>query len=563
MAVDIEAALDRISAGERPSRLESDTLEFKQESRDPKETMQKLAGAAICLANAEGGTIVLGVVDALSGLDAIVGTALDPIRIKQRIYELSNPSLLVGTAEQPYGRVRLVVITVPAGIEIHADTQGRVKHRIGRACLPMTAQAQQIRRESRSGLDWSAQPARSSTAGIDAGALDLARQLLRRADDERRPLADLPDMELLRSLGVVDGRDRLLRAGETLFYPHGDDRPWVVYQHRPTPGGEASAVERLSGPLITVLDRLIGLVWARRHTTPLTLPDASQIELADFPLEAVREAVANALLHRELRIDRPVSVEHSPGAFIVESPGRLVSGITERNILTHPSKPRNPCLFRAARQLRLAEDTGRGIDRIYRELLQSGRDTPSIVQTADTTRVAFVGGAPRTQVARFVAGLGPSERDDVDTLLVIFTLLTSRTVTEAELAPIIQKQPVEAGSVLKRLASDDPGIIETTLESRRRRKPTYRLRSPVLRSLGSAVLYQRHAIEGVDIKVISHIHDYGRINNRTLRNLFDIDVHRASALLRNLQRRGLLVKTSEQQRGPAVEYGPGPQFPRH
>ena len=174
-----------------------------------------------------------------------------------------------------------------------------------------------------------------------------------------------------------------------------------------------------------------------------------------------------------------------------------------------------------------------------------------------------MGGAPRTQVARFVAGLGPSERDDVDTLLVIFTLLTSRTVTEAELAPIIQKQPVEARSVLKRLASDDPGIIETTLESRRRRKPTYRLRSPVLESLGSAVLYQRQAIEGVDIKVISHIQDYGRINNRTLRNLFDIDVHRASALLRNLQRRGLLVKTSEQQRGPAVEYGPGPQFPRH
>ena len=160
-----------------------------------------------------------------------------------------------------------------------------------------------------------------------------------------------------------------------------------------------------------------------------------------------------------------------------------------------------------------------------------------------------------------MAGLGPSERDDVDTLLVIFTLLTSRTVTEAELAPIIQKQ--EARSVLKRLASDDPGIIETTLESRRRRKPTYRLRSSILKSLGTAVLYQRHAIEGVDIKVISHIQDYGHINNRTFRNLFDIDVHRASALLRNLQRRGLLVKTSEQQRGPAVEYGPGPQFPRH
>ena len=561
MTPEVESAIARIAAGDAASELESETLDFKQDARTVKESMAVAADAAICFANAQGGSIVIGVVDSTAGPDALVGTELDPLTIKQQIYELSRPPLLVDVAEKLVGGARLIVVTVPSGIEIHSDTQGRVKHRVGRACLPMTAQHQTLRQEERSGIDWSAEASRASVTDIDPHAVDEARGRLRLLSDERRQLADRSDIELLRGLGAVDGQDRLLRAGEALFCAPGENQPWIVYQYRPSPGGEASAVERLCGSLAAALDRLTSLAWDRRHTTPVTLANGSQIEVPDFPREAVREAVANALLHREMRIDRPVSVEHSPDMFIVESPGRLVPGVNEENILTHPSKPRNPCLFNAARKLGIAEDTGRGIDRMYRSLLQSGRAIPAITQTTDTTRVAFVGGSPRIQVVEFVAMLNPAESNDVDVLLAITTLLTHRTITEALLAPIIQKQPLEAGAVLKRMAADDPGIIEATLDTRHMRKPTYRLRASTLHSLGSAVAYHRHAIEDLDSKVVAHIKDYGRINNRTLQYLFNINASRASTLLRSLQKRGLLIKTSTQQRGPGVEYGPGPNFP--
>ena len=561
MSPEVEKALNRIAQGVKPSELESETLDFKQDARTPKETMRMLAGAATCFANALGGTIVVGVLDKATRSAAVVGTDLDPLAVKERIYALSNPPLLVDAAEHWREDAKLVVITVPSGVEIHADTEGRIKHRVGTSCLAMAPLEQQARFFERHSADYSAEVVSTTPGEINAAAMEPARERLRRSHDELFALADEPDAQLLRHLGVVNGQGRLLRAGELLFCDRGDDYPWVVYQYSPTPGGEATAVERLHGPLITVFDRLVELVWARRHTTPLTLPDAGQVEIADFPREAIREAVANALLHRELRIDRPVNVGHSPAGFVVESPGRLVPGITVHNILTHPSKPRNPCLFRAARRLRIVEDTGRGIDRIYRELIQSGRDAPSISQSADTTRVAFVGGAPRTRVARFLTQIDPQERDDVDTLLVIFTLLTSRTINEADLSPIIQKQPAEAGSVLARLAADSPGIIESTLESRTRRKPTYRLSARTLQALGSSVAYQRRSIQGADHKIIAHLRDYDSINNRTLQHLFDVDVHRASAMLRDLRDRGLIVKLSEQQRGPTVVYGPGPAFP--
>jgi ATP-dependent DNA helicase RecG len=53
-----------------------------------------------------------------------------------------------------------------------------------------------------------------------------------------------------------------------------------------------------------------------------------------------------------------------------------------------------------------------------------------------------------------------------------------------------------------------------------------------------------------------------RISNRTIQNLLDIDVYRARDLLRDLRDRGILVKTSQQERGTAVEYGPGENFPQ-
>src|SRR5437763_2387523 len=86
------------------------------------------------------------------------------------------------------------------------------------------------------------------------------------------------------------------------------------------------------------------LIWARRNVTPLTLPNGQQIEIADFPEVAVREALSNAVLHRDYRLQHPVNIEHSPSGFVVISPGPLVGSVTKENILTHASTPRNPAL---------------------------------------------------------------------------------------------------------------------------------------------------------------------------------------------------------------------------
>lgn len=95
-----------------------------------------------------------------------------------------------------------------------------------------------------------------------------------------------------------------------------------------------------------------------------------------------------------------------------------------------------------------------------------------------------------------------------------------------------------------------------------RSHPAYRLRDHVLPQLGSAVGYQRRTGDDIDRKVIAHVAEYGRVSNATVRNLLDLTVTRASAILRDLVERGVLERTTPQRRGPSVEYGPGPRFPR-
>lgn len=559
---EVEAALAGVLAGRAARELETATLDFKEEGRSRDDFTRELAYAALCFANAAGGAIIVGVSDKLAGAQAFKGTTLEAEAIRRRVHELSNPPLLVEVEEKTTAAARLLVIHVPEGIDIHADPQGRAPRRLDRDCLPMGPDELLRLREERQGIDWSARPSGRPLSDILPEALSAARRSLAAFTDERRKYARLNDRDLLSVLRVISPGGELLRAGELLFCPpRPGAAPAIVYQYRLTPGGEPRAIERIELPLVIAFQRVMELVEARLNRSPVTLPDGQQIHIADFPELAVREAIVNAAIHRDYHLTGSVVIEHSPEVLVVTSPGPLVSGVTPENILTHPSKPRNPALTSAARTLGFAEEVGRGVDRMYREMIRSGRQIPRIEAGFDRVRVTMIGGAPNTQIARYVAQLPEEERDDTDTMLILFRLCTSRTVSAADIAPLVQKTMDEAEASLRRLAGARPGILEATRQSLRRAHPTYRLRGEALKALGTAVSYQRRTIDEIDRKVIAHVREYEKITNRTVQNFFDASIQRARDILADLVRRQILVKISPQQRGPKVEYGPGPKFP--
>ena len=561
---EVKRALDSIHGGSRAHDLETETLDFKEEARSEDQAIRDIVDAALCFANGAGGTVVVGVANNVAGPGAFTGASLAAHHVRKRVYDLTEPPLLTDVVPETVDGVPLLLVRVPQSPEIHADKKGRAPRRVGTDCLPMSPFEQARLREDRQGIDWSAAPSDRGYVEAAPSAIVAARERLAVFTDSRRELATLGDRELLSALNAVTKDNKLTRAGEILFCAapqRQQHAPKIIYQYRITPGGEPTAVERLGGPLVLEFERALEFIRARRHLTPLTLPDGQQFNVEDFPDLAVREAIVNAVIHRDYHVSGPVSVDHAPEVFVVASPGPLVSGVTPENILTHPSKPRNRSLANAARVLGFAEEIGRGVDRMYREMIRSGRDVPRIESSTDFVRVTLVGGAPNTQIARYVAQLAPSERDDTDTMLVLFTLITATHVTARGLAPVLQKTPEEVQAVLRRLSTDSAGMLEPTRQSARRSHPTYRLRGGVLQVLGSAVSYQRRTTDEIDRKVIAHVQEYDKVTNRTIRNLFDVSTQRAAAILGDLVARGVLLKTSEAQRGPSVEYGRGPSFP--
>lgn len=557
-------ALEVVYDGAGADTRESETLDFKLESpRSRADTERALVAATLCFANTAGGSIVVGVRDRPGGPDAFVGAALEARELKQRIFELTNPHLAVDVEAIEFRGTRLLVVRVPESPEIHADTQGRAPRRINRECVNMSPAEQVRHREDRRGIDWSAAPSDRDPAAVSINALAVARDLLaRHPSPERRALTRLGQEDLLRELGALRPDGRLTRAGEALFCATVDGTARLVYLYRETPAGEATEARRFEEPLLVAYGRAMELVQARRRITPVTLPKGQQLAIEDFPNLAVREALTNAVIHRDQQLAGAVTISHSPQILEISSPGPLVEGVTPQNILTHDSKPRNALLAKIARLLALAEEVGTGVDRIYREMIFAGKDPPRIDSSPERVLVTLTGGAPNTRIAHFVAQLPVAEHTDVDTLLVLYTLCHRQSVSAMDLEPLLQKRSESVQIALERLADERLGVIEATRGTARRRHPKYRLREHAIRELGTAVRYNLRSVDQTDRRVIAHVREYGSITNRTIRNYFDVSVERARDILADLVRRQILVKTSEAERGPGVTYGPGPAFPQ-
>src|SRR6266496_5392523 len=92
----LPATMSTILSGGRADDVESETVEFKCDHKDGiKATYRLIAEAAVCLANANGGTVVVGVHPGRAGRDAFVGTAIEADAVRRQVWELTEPHLLV------------------------------------------------------------------------------------------------------------------------------------------------------------------------------------------------------------------------------------------------------------------------------------------------------------------------------------------------------------------------------------------------------------------------------------------------------------------------------------
>jgi len=137
------------------------------------------------------------------------------------------------------------------------------------------------------------------------------------------------------------------------------------------------AREVIDEPLFIAIDNIWKLI--NQPTLNRKYPKqtgAYIFDLFDFNEEVIREAVLNAIAHRDYTITSEVVIKQYPNKITINNPGGFPKGVTIDNILTVSSTPRSRLMTEILEKTGLVERSGQGVDKIYAITLSEGKADP-------------------------------------------------------------------------------------------------------------------------------------------------------------------------------------------
>ena len=195
----------------------------------------------------------------------------------------------------------------------------------------------------------------------------------------------------LRNLGLVDNEDRMTYAGAWLLAR--DIRRFTKSAHVSCAlfegTEEAGSSERrdFHGSLPAIADEV--LAWMlRRINVQFTMWGEDAEGRPELPGEALREALANAIAHRDYRSRNHVRVRVFKDRVVIASPGGLPEGMNERDLGTK-SVPRNPLLYGMLARMGLVGGIGSGIRRMKSLCREYGVPEPRIEVSGTGMTISF------------------------------------------------------------------------------------------------------------------------------------------------------------------------------
>ena len=111
-----------------------------------------------------------------------------------------------------------------------------------------------------------------------------------------------------------------------------------------------------------------------------------RVEHYSYPQEALREALLNALVHRDYAFSGSIIININESQIEFISLGGLLPGLSDEDIQNGISQPRNPKLAEVFHRLRLIESYGTGIRRIF-TLYRDCEKKPEIIVTPNTFKL--------------------------------------------------------------------------------------------------------------------------------------------------------------------------------
>lgn len=207
--------------------------------------------------------------------------------------------------------------------------------------------------------------------------------------------------------------------------------------------------EVVDEPLFIAIDSIWKLINQPTLNRKYPIQSGAYIfDLYDFNEEVIREAVLNAIAHRDYTITSEVVVKQYPNKITITNPGGFPKGVTIENILTVSSTPRSRLMTEILEKTGLVERSGQGVDKIFSITLSEGKAEPDY-KNSDMFQVSLT---LRTEIMDkafhvFISQYQNSEKEPKLGVEQIITLCKIRNGIFQNLKPEIVSQLEKSGLI--------------------------------------------------------------------------------------------------------------------
>jgi len=411
---------------------ENEHLEFKEAKHNFHfDTLIKYCCA---LANERGGKMILGVSD--KPPRRVVGTSVfkSSERTKTGLIERLHLRIDMDEVAHPDGRVLVFhVPSRPIGMAIQVD--GAYWMRRGEDLVPMLPDMLK-RIFAETGFDFSNEICEKATIDdLDPMAIEEFRRPWAKKSGNKglenlTPLQLLSDAEMIREGGitfaalVLMGKRKslgVLLSNAEVVFEYRSSESFIPHQQR----------EEFREGLFLFYDKLWNVINSRNDLQHYQ--DGLFIwDIPTFNEEVVREAILNAVCHRDYRLAGSIFVRQFPSRIEIVSPGGFPEGITIENLLYQQS-PRNRRIAEALARCGLVERSGQGFDKIFTECIRETKPLPDFSRTDDYhVHLTLQGTIQDPAFLRFLEKIGSETQRSfyVDDFLVLDYLRTVKSVPD-------------------------------------------------------------------------------------------------------------------------------------
>lgn len=284
----------------------------------------------------------------------------------------------------------LEIVTLPSSYPV--NYKGEYHYRSGSTKQLLKGAALTQFLFEKTGITWDSIPLDNLSADdFWRDSFDIFRKqaILSKRMDEKD--LNMTNEQLLDSLGLIkDGK--ILRAGMMLF--HQNPEKWINGAYIKIgffeSDSEISYMDEIHGSLISQADKVIDLIFTKYLKANISYEGVTRIETYPFPKAAIREAVYNAIVHKNYATQIPIQISIYKDKLYISNDCILPSGWTVETLMgKHRSKPFNPNIANGFFRAGFIETWGRGIEKICEACKNYGTTLPEYTVYPEDIMIKF------------------------------------------------------------------------------------------------------------------------------------------------------------------------------